>query len=98
LLAIFHGFFELTTSLTRRHIRIHSAVLEYFHQLAPEGGYILLDLIHIVLGDSLGFGLSLLHGYITSDQIPHYLLVLEVPITSLLRLSLQEIQEGIVKE
>uniref|UniRef100_A0A2M4B0P7 Putative secreted protein n=1 Tax=Anopheles triannulatus TaxID=58253 RepID=A0A2M4B0P7_9DIPT len=67
--------------------RVHATVLQYLDQLAPERRDVLLDLVHVILGDALGFGLPLLHRHVPAHQVAHDALVPEVPFARLFHLS-----------
>lgn len=80
---------RLTGSRTAGRRGIHPGVLQDFDQLATESADVLLDLVHIVLGDTLALSFSLLHRHVPSYQISHDALVPEVPLRGLLNLSLE---------
>uniref|UniRef100_A0A2M4D4K5 Putative secreted protein n=1 Tax=Anopheles darlingi TaxID=43151 RepID=A0A2M4D4K5_ANODA len=75
-----------TTALTSCDRRVHATVLQDLDQLAPERRNVLLDLVHIILGNALRFRLSLLYRYIPAHQIAHDALVPEVAFARLLHL------------
>lgn len=69
---------------------VHAAVLQNLDQFTAKRRNVLLDLVDVVLGDALGFGLALLHGHVPPHQVPHDALVPEVPLAGLLYLPLKE--------
>lgn len=67
--------FVLTCSLSWYIACIHATAFEYFHNFTTKCRNVLLDLIYIVLGDTLRFSLTLLYRNIASYQVSHYLLL-----------------------
>uniref|UniRef100_A0A2M4DBS3 Putative secreted protein n=1 Tax=Anopheles darlingi TaxID=43151 RepID=A0A2M4DBS3_ANODA len=83
-----------TTALTSCDRRVHATVLQDLDQLAPERRNVLLDLVHIILGNALRFRLSLLYRDIPAHQIAHDALVPEVAFARLLHLPLKRGAKG----
>lgn len=65
---------SLTCSLSRYSARSHAVAFEYFNNFTTKCRNVLLNLVHIILSNTLRFGLALLNCYVASHQISHYLL------------------------
>ena len=78
----------LTGTRSGGRLRHHPRFLQYVDQLAAEGAYVLLYLVHVVLGDALVLRLALLHRHVAAHQVTHYALVAEVPFRGLFYLTL----------
>lgn len=63
-----------TCSLSRYRARSHAVAFEYFNNFATKCRNVLLNLVHIILSDTLRLCLALLYCYVASYQISHYLL------------------------
>lgn len=89
---LFSTFFSLilTCTAARRGRGVHAGILQYLNEFAAKCANVLLDLIHVVLCDTLAFRFPLLHSDVSSYQISHDALVPEVPLGSLFHLPLRK--------
>lgn len=66
--------------------RVHAAVLENLNELASKRGDVLLDLVHVVFGDSFRLGAPLLDRHVAPHEVPHDALIAKVSLARLLNL------------
>lgn len=72
---------------------VHTRVFQYLDELTSESADVLLDLVYVVLRDSLPLGFALLHGDVAPHEIAHDALIAKVPLLFLLYFTLKNIDQ-----